>query len=442
MRRLCLLFLAACGLLLETGPATAADFQFWYGNTGRISDAIQALCDGFNRAQNRDHILCRGQGGLDTAMQKAIAAYRAGKPPALLQVYDFGTLDMLMSGAVEPVGAFMARHGYPIVDAMLLPAIADAYETVGGQLAALPFNASTLVLYVNRDRLRQAGIAEVPETWAAFEAAMLALQAAGEACPFAYDLDSWKSLDQVSAVSGAPVASLANGRDGLGAVYLFSDTVHRRFMSDLLRWAERGLARYDPDLNPVEFTTRAFASGRCAMTLDSTGSWTLIREAAAGKFDVGIGPLPRYDDIPRHNTLVGGAALWVMKGFDEPVEDGIAAFLAFVLQPENQIRFARATGYLPVTLEAERELDASGELATPAFRSVTVGLASLAMPETKETRGLRLGFLKPFRAIWREEIERVIGGETRLGLALAAAQSRGDDLLRRFERMYGGEALP
>ena len=94
--------LAALGAFL-TLPAHAANIEFWYGNTGPTETAIQAACTAFNESQTAHVIKCVGQGEYEAGMQKAIAAVRAKQHPVLIQFFDAGTLDLMLSGAVEPV---------------------------------------------------------------------------------------------------------------------------------------------------------------------------------------------------------------------------------------------------------------------------------------------------------------------------------------------------
>ena len=114
--------------------AGAADFEFWYGNTGRPEMAIQAHCEAFNASQDEHNILCVGQGGYEAGMQKAIAAYRSGKHPVLIQFFDAGTLDLMLSDAVIPVSDIL-----PDVDWSDYNVGARSYyETSTGELFSQP----------------------------------------------------------------------------------------------------------------------------------------------------------------------------------------------------------------------------------------------------------------------------------------------------------------
>ncbi len=86
-------------------PAAAAPvkFDFWFGLSGasgaRRSDDVQEL-QRFCRPTIRS--FCTSQGNYDATLQNTIAAFRAGKQPAIVQVYDVGTATMMLSGAYYP----------------------------------------------------------------------------------------------------------------------------------------------------------------------------------------------------------------------------------------------------------------------------------------------------------------------------------------------------
>ena len=60
-------------------------------------------------------------------------------------------------------------------------------------------------------------------------------------------------------------------------------------------------------------TKAAFDSGAVAMTLDSTAGLRDRIAAAEGKFEVGVGYLPRAkaEDYGKAGTIIGGASVWI-----------------------------------------------------------------------------------------------------------------------------------
>ncbi|WP_108258268.1 extracellular solute-binding protein [Mangrovicoccus ximenensis] len=426
---------ALSALALSAAAAHAADIDFWYGNTGTGEAAIQAACAAFNEAQDDHRVTCIGQGGYETGMQKAIAAYRSGQHPALIQFFDAGTLDLMLSGAVMPVAEFAPDADW---DGYITGA-RSYYETSQGALYSQPYNGSTLIFYGNRALLAKAGIEALPQSWEGVAEAARALKAAGVDCPFVTDGHPWRVLEQFAARHGLPVATRNNGYGGLDAEYVFNQGPVAQHLQNLADWRDDGLVKLDADTAAGNYAT-AFNTGECAMMEGSTGSYGAAHAALGDKVEIAMAPI--YDGYARHNTLIGGASIWVMKGHSEADYDAARAFLDFLRQDEQQIEFTRATGYVPVTESALAALQASPEAASLEFATAGVGVDSLNQPGNPDSRGIRLGFYVQFRDIFMEETQKAFTGGQSMQAALDNAAACGNALLRRFEQTYQGVALP
>ena len=159
---------------------------------------------------------------------------------------------------------------------------------------------------------------------------------------------------------------------------------------------------------------------------DSTGDFRSA-SAALGQ-DVMVGLAPMYAGYARHNTFVGGASIWLMKGHTEAEVNAAKAFLAFIRSPEQQVEFSKKTGYLPVTSQAIQRME--NDPASPAV--VKPGIASMSSTPSANDRGIRLGFFVQFRDIFREDMQKAFAGQQSVEASLDDAKQRGDALLRRF----------
>lgn len=430
--------LAATAVLLSSAAsANAANIDFWYGNIGPVEVAIRAQCDAFNAAQTEHKVNCVGQGSYEVLMQKAIAAYRAKNAPVLLQVLDAGTLDMMLSGAVEPVQDILPDVKW---DSYIAGARAY-YETTKGKLFAQPYNASTLLFYTNKTELEKAGVTKTPETWEEVMDAARKLKAAGSTCPFVTNAEPWIVFEQFAARHGLPIASKHNGYDGLDGEYVFNDGLVAKHLTNLADWRKEGLVRLNPDTKGGNLVA-AFSSGECAMIEASSGSYSTFTKAFEGKYEISVGMAPMYQGQERHNTLVGGASLYIMKGHDKLEIEGAKAFLNFLRQPAQQMAFVAATGYVPVTNDVLDVIAKSPDAKSPKYATAAVGIESMSKPATPDTRGIRLGSYIQFRQIWTEETQKAFAGQQTMQVALDNSKKRGDELLRRFQQTYKGVQLP
>ncbi|CAI2017104.1 glycerol-3-phosphate transporter periplasmic binding protein [Serratia fonticola] len=415
-----------------TGQAQAKNIEFWYGNTGSIEQAILVACSQFNQSQQNDKVTCVGMGSNEAGMQKAIAAYRAKKHPALVQFFDAGTLDLMLSGAIVPLQAMTPQQDWQNI----LPGIRSYYETVKGELLSQPYNSSTLVLYVNQTQLAQAGITQPPQTWEALVDAARALRAKGHQCPFVTDAHPWRVLEEFAARHGVPIASGHNGYDGLDVEYMFNQGLIAQHLKNLMTWRNAGLVRLESDTRAGKMV-QAFNGGECAMMEGSTASYADTLQAFGDRYRVEVALAPIYQQYQRHNTLVGGASIWLMKGHDADSVAAATAFLTFLRQPEQQLKFTEATGYLPVTQSATTRLDQAPFKTDPRYTAARVGVSSLQQPTNADSRGIRLGFYVQFRDVFKEELQKVFSGKQDMQQALDRAKQRGDELLHRFAATYG-----
>ncbi|WP_375450734.1 extracellular solute-binding protein [uncultured Devosia sp.] len=430
--------LAALAALTScAGSAQATEFEFWYGNTGNVETAILAQCAAFNAAQSADKVTCVGQGSYEASMQKAIAAYRSGKTPALIQFFDAGTLDLILSDAVIPV-----QDVLPDVDwSSYIAGARSYYETSTGELYSQPYNASTLLFYTNKTQLEAAGVTETPKTWQDIIVAAGKLKEAGNACPYVTNGEPWSMFEQFSARHGLPIASEHNGYAGLDAEYVFNTTFFAQHLQNLVDWRKQGLVKLPSDIQAGNYTA-AFNAGECAMMENSSGSYTGSAQAFAGKYELTVSLTPMYEGYERHNTLVGGASIYIMKGHDDAEIAAAKGFLNFLRQPEQQLFMTANTGYVPVTNDVLDALAASPDANDPKYATAALGIESMNEPGTDDTRGIRLGFYVQFRTIFIEETQKAFNGEKTVKAALDDAKSRGDELLRRFEQTYQGVQLP
>ncbi|AVF04097.1 MULTISPECIES: extracellular solute-binding protein [Devosia] len=431
------LSVATATLLVSAAAAQAATIEFWYGNTGNVETAIQAQCDSFNAAQSDHEVTCVGQGSYEIGMQKAIAAYRSGNAPVLIQFFDAGTLDLMLSDAVVPVQDIMPDVAW---DNYITGARAY-YETSDGRLYSQPYNSSTLLFYTNKAQLEDAGVTETPQTWEEVIAAAEKLQATGHACPFVTDGNTWRVLEQFSARHGLPIASNHNGYDGLNAEYVLNSTFVVDHLTNLVEWRKQGLVRLDVDTKAGRYT-EAFNAGECAMMEGSSGSYAAAATAFGDAGNLSVSMAPMYEGYDRHNTLVGGASIYVMKGHGDEEVAAAKAFLDFLRTPEQQMFFTAATGYVPVTNDVMDAIEASGEADDAKYATAAIGIDSMNQPSTEDSRGIRLGFYVQFREVFMEETQKAWNGEQTMQVALDNAKARGDELLRRFEQTYQGVQLP
>jgi|GEM_PF-1058723 sn-glycerol 3-phosphate transport system substrate-binding protein len=144
----------AIGLWVMTALIPAAteaqqrvQVEFWHGLTQPLGGILEKVAQDFNASQSKYQVNATFKGSYPETMVAAIAAFRAGDPPHILQVYEVGTETMIDSGAIIPVTE-VVKPGEINWDDYFRPIM--NYYTVGGKLNSMPFNSSTAILYCNK----------------------------------------------------------------------------------------------------------------------------------------------------------------------------------------------------------------------------------------------------------------------------------------------------
>ena len=427
---------ALCAALLAAGLAPAAlaqtEIQWWHSMTAVNNEWVNDLAREFNASQKDYKVVPTYKGSYDESFTAAIAAYRAGNAPHILQVFEVGTATMMASkGATVPVGQVMKDAGYKFDPAGYIPAVAGYYTAPNGQMLSFPFNSSTTVFYVNKDAFKAAGLdtEKLPATWPEVALAAAKLKASGHKCPFTTAWQGWTQLESFSTWHNVELATRRNGLAGLDARMVANSPLHTRHIENLSNMARQGLFIYKGRGNVPEAT---FISGECAMVTTSSGFYGNVRKNA--RFAFGLSTLPYYPDVAGapQNTVIGGASLWVMSGKKPADYKGVATFFNYLSSPEVQSASHKRTGYLPITTAAFQLTEKSGFYKENPGTDTAVN--QMIRKTTDKSRGIRLGNYVQIRAIEDEELEQVWGGKKSPKEALDAIVRRGNEQLERFEK--------
>lgn len=445
MKRYSLLAAAASVIAMASGAHAQerTKFEFWYGLTGELGEVIARQCQLFNESQDQYEVTCVGQGGYDKAEQNTIAAYRAKQHPTLVQIYDAGTVNFMLSGAIYPANKFAEDYNIDVDWDAYFPGIANYYATSAGEMWSFPYNSSTAVLYWNKDQWAKIGKSEAPKTWTEFAADLKALKEAGVECGFAFDFDTWMNLEQFSAINGLPIASLDNGYGGLGTEVVFHQTAFVDHMKNFKDWMDNGYARIQTS-QVGKNLVQAFADGSCASTTSSIANHGVVKSTQAEGMNWDVAMLPALEEGKRVNSIVGGASLWIMEGKTPEEYEATAAFVKYVTAPDTGEKYiAENTGYIPVTTAGFELLKAEGFYEQDAHAGRETAIESLTASEvTPLSRGIRLGNFTSIRAEIRAELEAAFTGQKDIETALNDAADRSNQILRRYEQTYRGADLP
>ncbi len=422
--------IAAMPVLAAAEPI---ELQWWHAMTSVNGERINKIAADFNASQSEFKVVPVFKGSYAETMTAAIAAYRSGSPPDIVQVFEVGTATMMAAkGAVKPVYQLMADAGEKFDPAAYLPAVTGYYSTADGKMLSFPFNSSTPVVYWNKDSFKKAGLdpETPPKTWPETFDIAKKLRAGGVSCGFTAAWVSWTQIENFSAWHNIALATKANGLEGPEAVLEFNNPTVTRHIANLVD------AQKDKDFDYGGRESQPepkFISGDCGMIQTSSAAYGTVK--AGVKFPFGMTELPYYPDVAEapQNSIIGGASLWVMGGKKPEEYKGIAKFFTYLSSTDVQEAWHEATGYLPITKAAYEATKAAGFYDKNPGTEVAI-IQMTAKPPTENSRGLRLGNLVQIRDVIAEELEAAFAGKKEAKAALDDAVSRGNTLLRQFQK--------
>jgi sn-glycerol 3-phosphate transport system substrate-binding protein len=432
-------FLAATALSLSltAGAANAqTEINMWIGLTGPAQELLIQFGNEFNEMQDRFQVNVSFQGQYPEQRAAAIAAFRAGNPPHIMQMFDAGTGDMFAAReAIVPVSEVYELAGLEFDPSIFLAPAAGYYGSSDGTLFSQPLNVSTAVMFYNKDIFEAAGLDPnaPPATWPELIEASRQITSSGAApCGFTSTWIAWIMLEQMSAIHDTPLSTLENGREGLGAELTFNNELITRTVATLAELQADRSFDYGGRSNDA---AAKFISGECGILLQSSGGHAGIERDLAAEF--GVANLPYWPDLIDEplNSIVGGASLWVFNAPGRTEEEfrGAAEFLAYLSRTDVLTRLSEGTGFLPATNDTFETMAAAGYWEANPGRDVPVLQLTRGTP-TANSSGYRFGRWTEIRDFFHEEVERALQGEITAEVAVANAVARGNEALRAFEQ--------
>ena len=319
-------------------------------------------------------------------------------------------------GNFRPVHRVMAEAKEKFDGKAIAPELRVRVADDKGNLVALPLAMSTPVLYYNKAAFKKAGLDpnKPPKTWWEVQDMAGKLRDAGLRCPYTTSWLSWIHIDNTAALNAGDIAD-AKGN------FSFNSLVQVKHVALLASWYKTSYFKYYGRRDEAD---RHFSAGECGMLTSGSELAATLRDSTG--LDVGVAPLPYYDDVhgaPQH-TLVDGASLWIGEGRKPAEYKAAAAFIQFLLTPEIQVEITRMGGFLPMTPVARAV--ANSKLLAGDLAGMNVAYAQVK--KEGATHPVRVSQIEPVRIIVDEELEAVWAGKKTAKEALDTAVARGNVL--------------
>ncbi len=421
---------AAASLALMAQAAQAAtEITWWHGMGGHLGDVVGQIATGFNESQDEYTITPVFKGSYEETLTAAIAAFRAGEQPNIVQVFDAGAATVIgAQGATIPVQDLLEQNGADFDINDYIAGVRYFYADSDGKMIGMPFNSSSPVLYYNQDALDAAGVS-APATYEEFASIAPAIKEAGYT-PLVQTHLPWEFVENFHSRHNLPFATNNNGYDGAqGTEILIISPEMAMHFTKVKEWLDDGLFGFygtSWDDNKAHFT-----DGDAAMYIGSSGDFGGLT-ALDLPFGWASTYLPYWEEITPegYQTFIGGASLFAMSGKSDEENAASAAFFEYLTSPEVQYMWHRETGYVPITNAAYELAKSDGHY--DRFPAAETGIKQLMLQDGENTRGYRMGFYVQIRDVENRELSRFLSGETSIEDALANIEAEGNELLARF----------
>lgn len=410
-----LVMLAGCGGGGATGagpgaggaPAPAAGrepvrISFWHGMSydSAHGQTLKELVQEFNGSQPDVVVEEVYQGSYADLEKKLTAAIAAGTPPTVVQNTDSMLTNLVRARAVQVLDPYVPasdRADYP--DALL------ASATFGGQLYALPFNKSMIVLIYDTTLVRNP-----PKTWEEFQQLARELTIPGQRYDTAFEANVYYFGTHLAQAGGQWLT-----RDGKAA---FNSEAGVRALQFIVDMAREGSAI---QLKPREYQSNYFNEGRAAMIATTSASFAFIKPASGNPWAVA----PLYAGPGGEAVPLSGANVSLVSGASPEAAKAGARFLLWLTGREGTLKWAMAkTGYIPVRRSA---------VADPRWQAFVQANPAYAVLGSAMDKGVIQPNHPRWQAVQKEittAVEKAVLGQASVREALDEAARKADEILR------------
>lgn len=249
-------------------------------------------------------------------------------------------------GQIADLAPFIEKEGgQAFIDENFNPAIIDL-TTIDGKIWAMPFNASTPVIFYNKELIEKAGgdIDNLPQDWDGWiELAGKITQPGGGVTGMAYSVDAWPDDWLWRALISQQGVPFMNED---GQTVAWDGETGRKALELARRFVTEG------GMTPMDFdqARQKFLAGLTGFTIQSVNSARSFEELSAGKFTLGTAIFP-VENAAEGKVPTGGNGAVILSA-DPAKQEAAWEYIKFVSSPEGQDIAVRGSGYMPTNQKA------------------------------------------------------------------------------------------
>ena len=332
------------------------EITFWHAMNGEQETALKKLVDKFTKENSNIKVTLQNQSSYPDLQQKITATTASPKDlPTITQAYPDWLINAMDENLVVDLKPYIENKTLKFDNYDdILEGFRQA-STIDGKIYGMPFNKSTEVLWYNKTLLDKHNIA-VPKTYEEFAKAS-------------------KEVKEKANIVGGGFDSLSN----YYTTYLKNEDVTFDSKLDPTSEASKKAVNYYLDgvkggyfriAGTDKYLSGPFGNETIALYVGSNAGEAFVKQGVGDKFEIGAAPYPaKY-------VMQQGTDLFVFSSATAEQKTAAYKLLQFLTTKENQIEWAKATGYIPVRKSAieSDEYKNSGTLIAPILADATKNL--------------------------------------------------------------------
>ena len=341
---------------IVTDITSPVEITFWHAMSGVQEESLKKLTDNFMAENKNITVNLQNQSSYQDLQQKLTATTASPKNlPTLTQAYPDWMLNPISDGLVLQLDIYINHDkiGFDNYND-ILPSFRESSK-INNVIYSIPFNKSTEILWYNKTLFNELGL-KVPTTMDEFT-------------NVAKEIKSKKNIvgGGFDSLSNYYVTYLKNEGVIFDSKFDPTSQASVKAVNYYLDGIKQGYFRM---AGTDKFLSGPFANETLGMFVGSNASESFITNGVNGKFDIGVAPYPAKYKMQQ------GTDLFIFSNATAEQQTAAFEYLKFLTTTDNQITWAKETGYIPVRTSAleSDEYKNSGSLVAPILVDATQGL--------------------------------------------------------------------
>ena len=332
------------------------EITFWHAMNGEQEKALQKLTDDFTNKNTNIKITLQNQSSYQDLQQKITSTLASPKDlPTITQAYPDWMINAVEDNLLVDLGAYINNDTLKFDNYDdILPSFRESAK-INGTIYGMPFNKSTEVIWYNKTLLDELNL-QPPTTYE--ELAKVAKEIKDKKGIIGAGFDSLNTY-YTTYLKKEGVVFDSNfdptSKESINAVNYYLDGIKEGYFR---------IAGTD------KYLSGPLANETIAMYIGSNAGEAFVKQGVGDKFEVAAAPYPSKPSLQQ------GTDIYMFSSATPEQRTAAYEFLKFLTTTENQISWAKETGYIPVRKSAidSDEYKNSGSLIAPILAEATSDL--------------------------------------------------------------------